>query len=116
MPFRVWYFLGNVAGPILLGAVILGMVLPSNPVTTVIYRPALVCLIVLCLAGAFLGILMAFGRLRMRCPFCGRHGFVRGSQEDGVWLQCDHCGCVHGTGLFGLRLIREPSDDDQPAS
>ena len=116
MPFRVWYYLAKVAGPILLGAVGFGLALPRNPVATVIYRPALFCLIALCLTGALLGGALAFGRLRMRCPFCGRYGLVGGNKEDGLWLYCDDCGCVHGAGIFGLRLVREQLDNDQPAS
>jgi hypothetical protein len=59
-----------------------------------------------------LGILMSFGRLRMACPFCGRSGRVGGSKAHGMWMECDSCGLIHGSGPFRLRIMREDLTDD----
>ncbi len=69
-------------------------------------------LILLCLVGAVMGIIMAFGKLRMLCPFCGKSGRVGGSKQDGMWMECATCGFVHSSGPLGLKIVREEIEKD----
>lgn len=107
MPFRLWYYLVQVVFPLLFVTVFLGMALPDSVVTGAVYRPALIGLIVLGVVGGLLGIALAAGRLRMRCPFCGRYGAVGGSKSAGLWLDCNGCGLVHGAGPLRMWLVRD---------
>ena len=67
-------------------------------------------------ADAAMGIFLALGKLRMKCPFCGKPGHVGGSRHEGMRMKCDECGLVHGSGFCGLRLVAEPFDEsDSPA-
>ena len=69
---------------------------------------SLILLVLLCLTGAIMGILMAFGKLKMKCPFCYTYGQVNGNKKDGMWMECSDCGIIHGTGLLKLKLKAEP--------
>jgi hypothetical protein len=59
-----------------------------------------------------MGLFLTFGRLRMRCPFCGGSGTLGGSREEGMWLECDHCGTVRGVGRFALGLTRQETQKE----
>ena len=75
-----------------------------------------VCILVpLCLTGAVMGIFLALGRLRMLCPFCGKSGRVGGSKRDGMWMECESCGFIHGSGPFRLKIVREEMEDEEGA-
>lgn len=112
MPFRLWFYLAKVGGGVLFVVVALSFFLPSDGMFDRIRFATLCLLIPLCLVGAYLGILMSFGRLRMKCPFCGKSGSVGGSKARGLWMECDSCGFIHGSGPLRLRIVREKIKDD----
>jgi hypothetical protein len=112
MPFRLWYYLAKVGGFILFAIVAATFSAPSDTVLGRVRFLALCVFIPLCLVGAFLGVLMACHRLRMLCPFCGRSGYVGGNKRDGMWMVCDSCGFIHGSGLLRLRIVREELHDN----
>ena len=66
MPFRSWFYLVNVGGTVLwaiVSASVLALVFaPANSVIELIYDGAMSLLVPLCVAGAFMGILMATAR------------------------------------------------------
>jgi hypothetical protein len=37
---------------------------------------------------------------------------VGGSKQDGMWMECESCGFVHGSGPLRLKIVREEIDDD----
>ena len=112
MPFRLWFYLAKVGGFILFAIIFATFFAPSNSLLGHTRFVAMCILVPLCLVGAFMGILMAFGRLRMLCPFCSKSGRVGGSKCDGMWMECESCGFVHGSGFWGLKIVREEIDDD----
>ena len=71
---------------------------------SVVGSMATATLVVLCTVGAVMGIMLALGKLKMLCPFCGKLGDVGGSKQEGMWMECDQCGFVHGAGFMRMRL------------
>lgn len=112
MPFKLWFYLSKVGGSILLVLVVSGMFAPVDSVPDRIAGVAMCLFVPLCLVGAFMGVLVAFDRLRMLCPFCGRSGRVNGRKWKGIWLECEKCGLVHASGPLGLKIVREDSSGD----
>jgi len=112
MPFRIWFYLTKVGGPILFGIIFATFFSESDSLLGRVNFVAKCVLVSLCLIGAFMGILMVVGRLRMGCPFCGKSGSVGGNKRDGMWMKCDSCGFVRGSGPFGLTIVREEIDHD----
>jgi len=112
MRFSFWYYASRFGG-LLFPLVGVGVLLGDRcPAIGVVGRMALALLVPLCLAGVWGGILMAMGRLGMTCPFCARPGPVGGNRADGMWLDCDQCGFVHGTGFLRLKLVGEGTKED----
>ena len=112
MPFRLWFYLAKVGGFILFAIIFATFFAPAGSLLEDVRFIALCILVPLCLTGALMGILMAFGRLRMLCPFCGKSGRVGGSKRDGMWMECESCGFVHGSGPLRLKIVREEIDED----
>jgi len=112
MPFRLWYYLARVGGVALFAIVAATLATPSDSVLGRVRFVALCALIALGFVGAVLGVLLACRRLRMLCPFCGRSGYVGGSKRDGMWMVCESCGLIHGSGLLGLKIVREKIPQD----
>ena len=112
MPFRLWFYLAKVGVFILFAVIFATFSASSESVMGRVRFIALCILVSLGLIGAFMGILMAFGRLRMLCPFCGKSGRVGGSKREGMWMVCETCGFVHSSGPLGLKIVREEIDDD----
>lgn len=100
MQFRLWYY-GNKAAMIgmLLSAGAL-IVLPHHKVLVVI---SLAVFGASFLVGAALAIATTFGNIT--CPFCKRPGALQAKGEPG--FSCPGCGYIHGTGVLGLRFVRE---------
>ncbi len=59
-----------------------------------------------------MGALMVFGKLRMRCPFCGQSGMAWGNKAEGMRMDCPSCGDIRCVGLFGLRYERENGESN----
>jgi hypothetical protein len=112
MPFRLWLYLSKIGGPILFAVITATFFAPGDSLLGLVRFVANCMLVLLCLIGAMMGILFALGRLRMRCPFCGKSGEVGGSKQDGMWMECESCGFVHGSGPLRLKIVREDIDDD----
>jgi predicted RNA-binding Zn-ribbon protein involved in translation (DUF1610 family) len=107
MPFRLWFYLTKVGGFVLFAIILATFFAPSDSWLERARFVAMSILVPLCLIGAFMGILMVFGRLRMLCPFCGKRGRVGGNKHDGMWMECDSCGFIHGSGPLRLKIVRE---------
>lgn len=73
--------------------------------------------VLVCLFGAFLGILCVCERLRFGCPRCGAKSAVSGGDADGMYLGCPSCGELRLKvgGMFGLKVIEPGSEDDDLA-
>jgi hypothetical protein len=112
MPFRFWFYLFKVGGFSLFAIIFATFFAPSDSLLGRTRFVAMWILIPLCLIAAFMGILIAFGRLRMLCPFCGKSGRVGGNKRDGMWMECKSCGFVHGSGPLRLKIVREEIEDD----
>ena len=114
MPFRLWFYLGKLGGPILFAILFATFSAPRDSLAGLARFIALCILVSLGLIGTFMGVLMAFDRLRMLCPFCGNSGPAGGNKRDGMWMECASCGFVHGSGPLGLKIVRARIDDDTP--
>ena len=42
----------------------------------------------------------------------GKSGRVGGSKSEGMWMECESCGFIHGSGLLRLKIVKEEVDDD----
>jgi len=60
--------------------------------------------------GGVLGIMAAFGWLRLGCPFCGAASKVKPLGRAGMQLHCPHCGRVLTTNGKGFSLRCEKLD------
>ena len=107
MPFRFWHYACKLLGLPLFGGSFLGAIFIGTTAGAAIFVASLALLLPLCLVGAVMGGLMALGRLRMRCPFCGQPGPAWGSRSQGMRMHCPTCGLIWTGGRFGLRLFRE---------
>lgn len=118
MPFRLWLYLTKAACFILMPVAFATFFAREESLLGHVQSIAMGILFVLGLIGAFMGILFAFGKLRMSCPFCGKSGRVGANKQDGLWMECRSCGFVHGSGALGLTIVceelgDEESDDDE---
>ncbi len=113
MPFRLWFYLSKVGGFILFAIIFATFFAPRDSALGQMRVVAVCILIPLCLVGAVMGIMMRFDKLRMLCPFCAKSGRVGGSKRDGLWMECETCGLIHGSGPLGLKLVREEITDEE---
>ena len=107
MPFRLWHYACKLLTLPLFGGFFLGMLIIRTTAGAAIFVASLAILLTLGLVGAAMGVLMAMGRLRMRCPFCGQPGPVWGRKSEGICMDCPTCGLIWTGGRFGLRIFRE---------
>ncbi|GMV83686.1 MAG: hypothetical protein AMXMBFR7_48700 [Planctomycetota bacterium] len=107
MPFGLWFYAAKVGGGALLAVLLVTSLCESNPAWNLVRTIALSLLIPLGLTGGLLGVLMALGRLRMRCPFCAKSGPAGGSADEGMSMDCPDCGHIRSSGWMKLKLIRE---------
>jgi hypothetical protein len=112
MPFRLWFYLVKVGGFTLFAIVFATLFAPANSALTRVRFVAICLMVPLCVVGSLMGILMAFDKLRMLCPFCGKSGRAGGNKRRGMWMECATCGFVHGGGPLGLKIVREKITDD----
>ena len=112
MPFRLWFYLSSSVGGCVVFAILWASTrAPTEGVLGLANIGAICLVFLLALIGAAMRILMVLGRLRMLCPFCGKSGLAGGNKRDGLFMRCDSCGFVHGGGLMGLKIVREPIED-----
>ena len=67
---------------------------PSHPYLRYLGTACFIVLAVLCLTGAWFGILLCLGRLHFGCPFCGTRSRVAGGTKKDLYLECPSCGSV----------------------
>lgn len=117
--FRAWVIACNAAIPIFAVIVILRVIPFHNRILSWAAWIAMAILICLGVAGAILGLLMCFGRLRMRCPFCGGIGIpdagVQGSRPH-VCMDCPKCGRIETSGRFFWRIRKAAPAASTPTS
>ncbi|HEX8910786.1 MAG TPA: hypothetical protein VF796_00405 [Humisphaera sp.] len=110
MPYRLWHVIGKLGVPLLLAMTAGGAALfhfhPGEGTAWLFVAP-LALLVAVGGLGAYFGLLLTLGRLRMRCPFCGLYGPVGGNKRDGAYMNCMRCGYVHTAGFGGWRIVRE---------
>lgn len=109
MPFRPWFYLTKIGAPILFAFICVTFAFSGDSVLGLVRFVALSLLISLCLVGALMGTLISFDKLRMRCPFCRRSGPAGCSKTRGMWMECDSCGFIHGS---GLEIVKGEITDD----
>lgn len=107
MSFRFWVYFVKISAVVLGPIVLCHIFFRPGGVFQIIGVIALGLFLALSIVGGFMGILLACGRLRMRCPFCGRSGLVQSSEDDKFSMRCDACGLIRCTGVLGLRIVRE---------
>lgn len=113
MPFRLWFYLSKLALPACLAIGLLLYFVVGGAFTDWYGRIAYAFMIVLALVGAIMGGFLALDKLKLRCPYCGKSGRAGGNREDGLWMECESCGYIHGTGPFRLKIGRHPSPKDR---
>jgi hypothetical protein len=115
MPFRLWFYLAQVGAPIVFATIFFTFSAPKDSFAGHIRVVAICIFILLGVTGMILGGLMVAGRLRMCCPFCSKPGSTGFNKSDGMWMECESCGFVHGDGLLRLKIVKgeieEESDD-----
>ncbi|HVT83435.1 MAG TPA: hypothetical protein VHM90_22530 [Phycisphaerae bacterium] len=111
MPFRLWHYIGKLALPALALPCVAFFFWPNNRAVVLIGASSFIALLALGLVGGVMGVLMAAGKLRMRCPFCGRSGPAWGSKREGMRMECPDCGVIRAAGRFNLQLAREVAAD-----
>ena len=113
MPFRLWFYLSKLALPACLTVGLLLYLLEGGAITEWYGRIAYVFLILLALVGAAMGVLLTLDKLKLRCPYCSKSGRAGGNRNDGLWMNCESCGYIHGTGPFRLKLVQDKSQRDR---
>jgi len=63
-------------------------------------------ILTLAVTGGLMGVLMLFGRLRMRCPDCGEPGPV-GCDRKTIWIDCRRCGRLAANVFRDFRFHKE---------
>jgi len=111
MPFRLWFYLTKIGGVAFFAVIALSLVFGDSRALGTVISVVTLVLIPLGLTGAVMGVLMVCGRLRMGCPFCGRSGPAGGSKAEGMWMECETCGLIHGGGRLGLKIVNENLND-----
>jgi len=115
MRFAIWFYACKFS-ILLLPLVGAGIVFAGrSPILESAAEYAFFGLIFMGLSGAILGAFFTLGILKMKCPFCNRYVQVQGNKQRGMWLNCETCGCVHQSGLLGLKIVREKIDDPEDA-
>jgi len=108
MPYKLWHYLVKIVVPILGITYGITFFLPENDLLRSINRVAFYLVAGIAAIGAFMGILLVFGPLKMRCPFCKESGPIGGSEEEGMWMECPSCGWIHTRGMFGFENPSNP--------
>jgi hypothetical protein len=108
--FRVWFSAAKgvtllMPLPLALFLVPLGNA-GDRSIATGIARAAFTLLVAAAAVGASLCLLMFFGEVRMRCPFCKGYGTLGGDKPRGPFLDCDKCGIIHAPGFLGWKLVK----------
>jgi predicted RNA-binding Zn-ribbon protein involved in translation (DUF1610 family) len=111
MQFRLWFYIIKVAG-FLFPIAFLTLVVPVGSVLGHLRYFAICLIIIIGVVVVLMGIRIAFGKLRMLCPFCGKSGRVGATKRQGLWMECDNCGFVHGRGPLRLKIVREILNDE----
>lgn len=88
---RTWHRL-CISAYILFPSVIAKCELPDNSPFTCLALAGIIWGIIVGFFGAFLGILLALGRLSMGCPICETKSLVTGGDRNGMYLDCPQCG------------------------
>jgi len=117
MRFAFWYYIAKFGTVLFVLAVVGALFGRDGVLDETVLGAALGVIVVLCATGTVMGVLLALGKLKMKCPFCGKPGPVGGSRSEGMWMECDECGLVHGSGFLGLRLVADLEDpvfEDEP--
>ncbi len=112
MPFRLWFYAVKAALPLMLAPVAVRLFWGWDNVPAAMDVATFVPLTVLAMTGAVMGVLMVMGRLRMRCPFCGRSGPAGGNRAMGLFMLCENCGLIRGGGMLNMRVVRDNDSQD----
>lgn len=67
---------------------------PSHPVLRHLGTACFIILALLCLVGAWFGILLCVGGLHFGCPFCRARSQVTGGTSRDLYIECPSCGPV----------------------
>ena len=106
MKFSFWYYICKIGG-ILFPLCFLAFLGENYPILEIIGKCFIVIFVILGLVGAVMGIFMTMGKLKMRCPFCKGSGIVDGNKQNGLYMECENCGLIHGVGFLKIKLIQE---------
>lgn len=112
MPFRLWFYLTKIGAFIIFATILALFFAPANSTLGLTRTIAQCALVLLGIIGATFGILMIVGKLRMLCPFCKKSGQVGGDKQRGMWMICESCGFVHGSGPLRLKIVSEKISED----
>lgn len=104
MKFKTWYFIGKFGCVLFILSGLWIIAGDKSLVIRVAGGLSLLILIVLGMIGAVMGIFLSLGKLKMKCPFCNQYGFVGADKKNGMWMECNACGLIHGSGCLGLKL------------
>ncbi len=108
MKFKLWYYTGKFGVFLFPMSGLIFFTGEEHEIIRIIGEISLITLIILCVIGVGMGFFLAAGKLKMKCPFCDKYGLIGGNRKEGLWMECDKCGFIHGTGTFGLKLKSEP--------
>jgi hypothetical protein len=92
MNAKTWQTIGGFAVPMFL--VIMAALIFPFPLLRLAGFLCLVAVTLLCLTGAWFGILLCRGRLHLGCPFCDARSQVTHGTKKQLFLECPSCGSV----------------------
>jgi len=79
---------------LLAALVIAAKIYPEETWLAHVGTTALIVLTVICLSGAFMGLLLVLGRLYLGCPLCGMRSRAVGGRGSLLWMECPCCGTL----------------------
>ena len=103
--FVIWHYVCRVVFPIILIGYFGCFLSPENQLASTLEPYLLRSIILIAVTGGIMALLVLSTLLKFACPICKqRETGVGGSNEEGLWLDCKHCGVTHESGFLKIGL------------
>ena len=103
--FVIWHYLCRTVFPVACLGYAICFLSPESKLTSTVGTGLLGFMAIMGITGAIMGILIVVTPFTLACPICKRRETsIGGSREEGLWLDCKHCGVTHESGFLKLGL------------